>query len=394
MTSPRHRPGTAQELLDMVRASMENRTRLEIIGTGSKRRLGRAVEADAVLDMSALAGITLYEPEELVMTAAAGTLLAEIETALAARHQLLAFEPLDLGPLYGLEPGAGTLGGMVSCGLAGPRRIAAGAVRDHVLGLEAVTGHGTLVKAGGRVVKNVTGYDVPKLMAGSYGTLAALVSLTLKVMPAPQEERTITLVGPGVAEGLRLMRQALGGVYAISGAAYLPGWATASYDHQPVVFLRLEGFAASVAARFDALRALLREHGAVRELEGEASADVWRTFRQLGPALADDADDLWRLSLPPMASAELALALERELGARYWLDWAGGLLWLLAPPGDHAALIRERAAAAGGHATCLRGGTSAPFHPLGAAKLALTRRIKAGFDPLGLFNPGRMYEGV
>src|SRR5690606_38403224 len=159
-------------------------------------------------------------------------------------------------------------------------------------------------------------------------------SFTLKVMPAPQEERTITLVGPGVAEGLRLMRQALGGAYAISGAAYLPGWATASYDHQPVVFLRLEGFAASVAARFDALRALLREHGAVRELEGEASADVWRTFRQLGPALADDADDLWRLSLPPMASAELALALERALGARYWLDWAGGLLWLLAPPGD------------------------------------------------------------
>jgi glycolate oxidase FAD binding subunit len=241
----------------------------------------------------------------------------------------------------------------------------------------------------------VTGYDLSKLLTGSHGTLAALTSLTVKVMPAPEEERTIALIGPGAEEGLHLMRRALGGAYAISGAAYLPGWATASYDHRPVVFLRIEGFAASVAARLRALCALVREHGEVLELDGEASADVWRTFRQLGPALADDADDLWRLSLPPMAAADLARSLEGELGARYWLDWAGGLLWLLVPPGDHAALIRDRVSAAGGHATCLRGRAGgAPFHPLEAGKLALTRRIKAGFDPMGLFNPGRMYEGV
>src|SRR5690606_21464388 len=163
-----------------------------------------------------------------------------------------------LGPLYGHVPGAGTLGGMVSVGLAGPRRIAAGAVRDHVLGLEAVTGHGELANAGGRVVKNVTGYDVAKLVTGSYGTLAALTALSLKVMPAPEEERTIALVGPGVEEALRLMRQALRGTYAISGAAYLPNWATAAYDPEPVVFLRLEGFAASVAARCKQLCQLAR----------------------------------------------------------------------------------------------------------------------------------------
>jgi len=396
MPSSRHTPQSAEDLRDIVRSGMAAGTRFEILGMGSKRRLGRAVAADEIIDMSALSGITLYEPEELVMTALAGTPLAEIEAALAQRRQVMAFEPLDLGPLYGHAPGAGTLGGMVSAGLAGPRRIAAGAVRDHILGIEAVTGHGELVKAGGRVVKNVTGYDLPKLVTGSYGTLCILTSLTLKVMPAPEEERTIALAGLDVEEALRLMRRVLAGPHAISGAAYLPAWATAAYDHRPVVFLRLEGFAASVAARFRALAAQMPEQGEMMELDGEASGDVWRTFRQLGPALADDGDDLWRLSIPPSAAADLARGLEGELKARYWLDWAGGLLWLLVPPSaaDAARLIRERASAAGGHATCLRGAAAEPFHPLDAARLALTRRIKAGFDPMGLLNPGRMYEGV
>lgn len=396
MASRSLRPKDADELLSMVRERMEAKAPVEVLGSGSKRALGRKVAAGDTIDLTGLSGISLYEPEELVLTAMAGTPLADIEAALTEKRQHLAFEPLDLGPLYGAKPGAGTLGGMVATGLAGPRRISAGAVRDHVLGLEAVTGHGELVKAGGRVVKNVTGYDLPKLVTGSFGTLALLTKLTVKVMPAPEAERTLIFLGAGVADGLEVMRKSMAGPYAISGAAYLPAWATPAHGHQSATFLRLEGFEASVAARFDALCAFCREHGEVQDLSGEASADVWRTFRQLGPALADDADDLWRLSVPPSASAGLAHSLEESLGAKYWLDWAGGLVWCLVPPGTEKSeeTVRALAEGAGGHAMCLRGAGDNPFHPLSDAKMALTRRIKESFDPLALFNPGRMYEGL
>ena len=212
-------PRTAAELAAAVR---ESAGPLELLGAGSKRGLGRPVNSGQHLDLSHLSGIRLYEPEELVLTAGAGTRLAEIEQALAAKRQMLAFEPPDLGPLYGMPAGEGTLGGMLACNLAGPRRPKAGAARDHFLGALAVNGQGEIFKTGGQVVKNVTGYDLCKLLAGSFGTLAALAEVTVKVLPAPEHERSLLLPGLEDAAAVAIMTRALGSAAEVSGAAHLP----------------------------------------------------------------------------------------------------------------------------------------------------------------------------
>jgi glycolate oxidase FAD binding subunit len=184
-------PATAEETLNIVRWAAGEETPLEIVGHGSKRGIGRPSQAEHVLDLSQLSGVTLYEPEELVLSARAGTPLAEIEALLERHNQQLAFEPMDYGPLLGGEPGRGTIGGVLGANLSGPRRIKAGAARDHVLGVNAVSGRGEAFKSGGRVVKNVTGYDLSKGLAGSWGTLAVVTDVTFKVLPAAETERTL-----------------------------------------------------------------------------------------------------------------------------------------------------------------------------------------------------------
>src|SRR5262245_39436887 len=230
-------PRTPAELAAAVK---ESAGPLEIVGAGSKRGLGRPVNTGEVLELSRLSGITLYEPEELVLTAGCGTRLTEIEQALAARKQILAFEPPDLGPLYGRPAGEGTLGGLLACNLAGPRRPKAGAARDHFLGALAVNGQGEIFKTGGRVVKNVTGYDLCKLLAGSFGTLAALAEATVKVLPAPEEERTLAIPDLEDTRAVQVMTQALGSAVEVSGAAHLPAETTlglADAGNGPVTLL-------------------------------------------------------------------------------------------------------------------------------------------------------------
>ena len=246
-------PRTAAELAAAV---LESAGPLEVLGAGSKRGLGRPVNSGQRLDLSHLSGISLYEPEELVLTAGAGTRLAEIDQALTAKRQMLAFEPPDLGPLYGRPPGQGTLGGMLACNLAGPRRPKAGSARDHFLGALAVNGQGEIFKTGGRVVKNVTGYDLCKLLAGSFGTLAALAEVTVKVLPAPEHERSLLLSGLEDAAAVAIMCRALGSAAEVSGAAHLPA-AVASLLPQgsgAATLLRLEGTTLSVAERIALLR--------------------------------------------------------------------------------------------------------------------------------------------
>src|SRR5262245_38897731 len=256
------KPRDAKEVEGAIRWALAEGKTLEIVGAGSKRALGRPSQSDLTLDLSGLTGVTLYEPEELVLSARAGTPIAEIETLVAAHGQELAFEPMDYGPILGASASQGTLGGVLATNLSGPRRIKAGAARDHFLGVSAVSGRGETFKSGGRVVKNVTGYDLCKLLAGSFGTLAAMTEVTVKTLPKAETEETLILLGLDDATAIRAMAAATGAPCDVSGAAHLPApiaarIGSAAAAGRPLTALRVEGVAPSVAHRMSTLPALL-----------------------------------------------------------------------------------------------------------------------------------------
>ena len=397
------RPSTAEELREAIAWAAAEQAALEILGAGSKRGLGCPVEAETQVALEGLAGIGLYEPAELVMSAWAGTPLAEIEARLAENHQQLAFEPADYGALLGGEPGRGTIGGVFACNLSGPRRIKAGAARDHFLGVQAVTGRGELIKSGGRVVKNVTGYDLCKLFAGSFGTLVAMTEVTFKVLPAAEHETTLLLRPRGRQAGFAALRKAMGSTADVAGAAFLPaaaggrsaisGVAEAAAD---LAALRLEGPAPSVRARAVRLQALLADDGDIEDLAPADSAALWREVRDV--ALLPPGRPLWRVSVPPAAAAALVEGLERHLELAWLADWAGGLLWLAVADGSDAGATRIRASlpGSGGRATLIRASAelrrAVPvFQPQEPALARLSARVKDSFDPRRVLNPGRMY---
>jgi glycolate oxidase FAD binding subunit len=375
---------------------------LEVFGSGTRRGLGRPVDAAHWLDVSALRGVLAYEPEELILTALPGTSLAEIESLLATRKQCLAFEPPYL-------TGAGTLGGAVSTGLSGPRRPKAGAVRDHLLGVTAVSGRGELFKAGGKVVKNVTGYDLPKLIAGSYGTLAVITELTIKVLPAQEDTRTLVLGGQSAADAVRTMTSVLQSTADVSAACYLPagisvpGVAVAG-DASSTAF-RLEGVGPSVEFRLSRLRQQRQSAGSIATFDPEPSLSFWRGIRDVTPFAGDSAHGLWRISVPPSRGAEVLAKIQASVpGARAFLDWGGGLIWLQSSAladgaGAVADKVRAVLAQSGGHATLIRASDEVRrsvnvFQPQAAALAALSKRVKLQFDPKRVLNPGRMYADV
>ncbi len=401
-------PETSDQLAEVIAWAAAEETPLEVIGGGSKRALGRPVQASHGLDLSRFTGITLYEAEELVLSAGAATPLAEIQAALAERRQQLAFEPLDLGPLFGRPAGGGTIGGVLACNLSGPRRIKAGAARDHFLGFIAVSGRGELFKSGGRVVKNVTGYDLGKLLAGSYGTLAAMTAVTVKVLPAPEKTRTVLLFGLDDATAGQAMTRALTSMHEVSGAAHLPAAAAAgsavSYVAEAgggVTALRVEGPGPSVGHRCAALRRELADLGQTEELHSRNSALLWQELTALRPLAERPELVVWRLSLPPQAGPRAVREITDDSPYLYYYDWGGGLVWLGLPAdgGVDEGRVRAAVASHGGHATLVRApealrAAAAVFQPLEPAKAALTQRIKDGFDPRRVLNPGRMYPGV
>lgn len=333
-----------------------------------------------IVPTDALAGVIAYEPAELVLTVGAGTPLAEIEALLAANGQMLAFDPFDHGALLGGEPGAATIGGVVAAGVSGSRRLSAGAARDHLLGFRAVSGRGELFVAGGKVVKNVTGYDVSKLMAGCWGRLALLVELSLKVLPAPRERASLVLEGLSDRAAIAAMARAMGGPFEVAAAAHFP-----RASGRAATVLRVEGFGPSVDARLADLADALGGD-AVR---GDEECALWAVPRMLEP-LAGGAL-LWRIVVPPSAGAEIVEGLGRA-ASRWLYDWAGGLVWLATD--DPGAPVREVAERAGGHAMLVR---AAPeiraripaLHPEPPAVAALAQRIRRSFDPAGVFATAR-----
>jgi len=400
------RPADVQGLRDCVAAAAEAAQPLEILGGGSKRELGRPLQVAHTLDLSAFSGIVSYEPSELVMTARAATPLAEIMAALAGQNQMLAFEPPDLGAVLG-NSGGQTIGGVISCNLAGPRRFKAGAARDHFLGFAGISGRGESFKAGGKVVKNVTGYDLCKLMAGAYGTLVVLSEVTVKVLPRPEKTRTVLVFGLDDRQAVAAMSEALNAPHEVSGAAHLPASlgrrSAISYvaaAGSAVTALRLEGPGASVSHRCAALRGELAGFGATEELHSVNSARLWQEIGDAAPLAGDrEGRVVWRLSLPPTTTPALIEALARRGDVSYFLDWGGGLVWLaLADSEDGgAAAIRAALGSSGGHATLISGSaalrSAVPvFEPQSAALAALAARIKESFDPRRILNPGRMYR--
>jgi glycolate oxidase FAD binding subunit len=419
-------PRTADQVTEAIRWALSAGESFEVVAGGSKRALGRPVDATSVLDVAALSGIVSYEPAELVLTARAGTPMLLIEAALAEHSQCLAFEPPDFAVLLSTDAHAsdaacasgaandagagasaqlrGTLGGVIATGLSGPRRFKAGAARDHVLGITAVSGRGEVFVGGGKVVKNVTGYDIPKLMAGSYGTLAVLTEITMKVLPAPETAVTLVVTGLAIPEAVRAMTEVLQSPLDVTGACHLPAGIAApgkSADASATAF-RVEGFALSVQSRSEALRERLGALGVVDTLDHAESYAFWRAVRDVSPFAGAGSDWIWRISIPPASAATVVVRIERAFpGSRLFLDWGGGLIWLAHSDiaGYAAARLRDLIADVGGHATVIR----APafiranidvFQPQPAALAALAKRVKAQFDPSGVLNPGRMYAGV
>lgn len=402
------KPASAPQLRDAIAWAAAEEATLEVMGLGSKRGLGRPLQASHTLDLSALAGIVSYEPSELVLTARAGTPMREIEALLRENRQVLGFEPPDLAPLFGGREGDGTIGGVIASNLAGPRRVKAGAARDHFLGMSGVSGRGEAFKAGGKVVKNVTGYDLCKLLAGSFGTLAVMDEVTVKVLPAPDKARTVLVFGLDDARAAAAMADALNSPFEISAAAHLPARVASRVDVSyvrnaggAVTALRIEGTAVSVAARCAALRERLGSYGAVEELHSMNSAKLWRAIRDVAPLLPDPRAVIWRLSVPPSEGARAAAAIAAVRDVELFYDWGGGLIWLATETtaDGGAAAVRAAVGASGGHATLIRAAdalrAAVPvFEPQPGALGALTARVKDGFDPRRILNPGRMYAGV
>ena len=399
-------PASLAEAADCVRAARDARAPLEIMGAATKRGFGRPVDAVRQLTTAAMSGILSYHPEELILVARAGTRMAEINAVLAEKGQHLAFEPPDFADLYpgGDVTGAeGTLGGVISCNLSGPRRLVAGAARDHFLGFTAVNGVGEIFKGGGPVVKNVTGYDLPKLMAGAFGTLALMDELTVKTMPRPEKTRTALFYGLDALAANAAMTRALGGTYEVTGAAFLPEVMAQLSDVErvgmkgSVTALRIEGSGPAVAHHCARLRADLG--GASDELHSTNSHAFWREVKNATRFLDDDAI-LWRVSVPPSEGAKIVAGYGIDLqGCNFFLDWGGGLIWLSLPAtgGAHAQEVRAALQKSGGHATLVRA-PEAERRKVGVFEVegsrALVARVKQAFDPDCMLNPGRMVEGL
>ena len=401
------RPGDEDELAAAVAAAGSENRPLEVCGRGSKRAVGRPTQTAARLSAEKLTGVTLYEPRELVISARAGTPIRELEDTLAENDQWLAFEPIDVGPLLGQEAGLGSVGAVFATNLSGSRRIQAGAARDHLLGLRGVNGRGEVFKSGGRVIKNVTGYDLCRGLSGSWGTLAVLTEVTMKVLPRAEATRTLILRGLTDEVAVDAMCSALGSPFEVSGAVHLPVSCALAMQvdglvrkNQAVTALRLETFASFLDYRFDRLAETLAAYGKAVALDNAASAVFWEGVRTLKFFAGSDGA-IWRISVAPDRAERLFTEISRHLKCRAVYDWSGGLIWLdVAPSRDAGAMeVRRAIVEIGGHATLIRAEPAVRaavdvFQPPGSGAMELTRRIKNAFDPAGVLNPGRMYAGV
>lgn len=401
------KPETAAQVLEVISWAVANDSPLEIQGGGSKQAIGRPLKVQSTLSLAGLTGITLYEPEELILRARVGTTIEEIETILRDKNQELAFEPPDMTHLLGTRDTQSTIGGILATNLSGPRRIKSGAARDHFLGVAAISGRAEEFKSGGRVVKNVTGYDLCKGLSCSWGTLAVMTEVTLKVLPSAEKVTTLVVSGLNDAEAITAMSVAMNSSCEVSGAAHLPEIIAAQSPSNEIsslgasaTLLRLEGFGPSVESRTTQLEVLLASMGSITKFSDDA--DIWQGIRDVLYFGENAKSAVWRLSVPPRQGANVTAAIATEMaGAKFYFDWAGGLIWLAVPELNNASAdaIRKCLEASGGHATLIRASkatreTTEIFEPLAEGLMGLTTKLKDNFDPSGVLNPGRMYANI
>ena len=402
------RPAAEWELQSMIAKLAGSRRSIEIVGHGALRNIGRVVQPDVVLTTATLKGVTLYEPTELVMSARSGTPLYEVEAILAARNQMLPFEPIDLGPASGAPSGALSIGGVFATNISGARRLLAGSSRDNLLGVRAVNGRAELFKSGGRVMKNVTGIDLARGLTGSWGTLAVLTEVTFKVLPVPQSIRTLVYSGLPDDLAIEALTLAAATPFEVSGAVHLDKGAAGRLKSKKLqnagkslTLLRLENFTPSVEERAEKLKKVLQVYGTPIELNSEDSWEVWNEFRTLAMLPFSTDTSLWRISTLPTKAAQVVAAIAKFMELAVVYDWAGGQIWLEVPATSDAgaADIRRAVATQGGHATLIRAkpevrATVDVFEPMKPEYERLTRNIKLAFDPGRLLNPGRMYASL
>ncbi|MGE8102854.1 FAD-binding protein [Allorhizobium sp. NPDC080224] len=397
-------PSTETEAAEIIRDHADRKTPLHIRGGGTRAGFGNSVTAETTLSSAGLTGIVEYNPAEMVITARAGTPVAEIEAALAANGQGMAFEPMDHRGAMGTS-GTPTIGGLFAVNSSGPRRFTAGAARDHLLGVRFVNGAGEIVKAGGKVMKNVTGLDLVKLLAGSHGTLGFLTEVTFKVLPVPKTATTIVVSGLEDEQAMKLLAAALSLSVEVSGAAHLPESVRGRFiggklPEGAATVMRLEGLAASVAVRAEKLMAAMAGLGPVSRLDAGETKSLWAEIRDVLPYADGTARPLWRLSMAPSQAWKLVAGLRLRAGIDAYYDWQGGLVWMRMEADPEAEVLRQGIRTlGGGHATLARAAPLvraelAAFEPQSPAVALLSDRVRAKLDPHRIFNPGLMMQGV
>ncbi len=400
-------PGGEYELHQFIAQAAAAGTTLEIGGRGSKRDIGRPVQAETVVSTASMSGITLYEPNELVISARAGTLVHMVEATLARNKQQLAFEPIDLGPVMGEPEGQGSIGAVFASNLSGSRRILAGSARDHFLGVRAINGKGELFKSGGRVLKNVTGYDLTRGITGSWGTLAVMSEVTMKVLPAAEAVATLVFEGLTDDVAIEAMCEAMATPFEVSGTLHLQGELVPAMEMdalgkrgQAVTAVRLETYADSIDERVRKLSRAIAEFGEPKILNDIEARLFWTNARKL-QFLQGTAGSLWRISVAPRNGARLVAAITRRLKCRTAYDWSGGLVWLIVDSGRDAGAteVRRCVGEIGGHAMLIRAEPAIRsavdvFQTLDSGTARLAAGIKSAFDPEGILNPGRMYASL
>lgn len=385
-------PKSEEALCDLVKSTIGNKQTIKITGGGT-RRIGNAIQADKIVSTSAIKGVSIFEPGALTLVAKAGTSLDEIQKLLATENQHLPFEPADYRGLLGTK-GTSTIGGVVAAGISGPRRIQVGAVRDSLIGVRFVNGEGVAIKNGGRVMKNVTGYDLVKLMAGSHGTLGILTEVAFKILPMVEKSNTILVRGLSDDEATSVMSKALGSPFDIAGAAHT----TDASQANAITLIRVEGFKKSVTYRITQLKELIaREAGksAIIDVETNAkkSIELWKSVRDVEPFHKANGA-VWKISVKPTDGAKVVAALHSAMSIKSLYDWGGGLVWLLVEEDTiaNAKMVRQAVENAKGHATLMRAGNKTfskieAFHPQATRLANISNQLRAQFDPHGIFNP-------
>ena len=406
-------PQNEKEVSSCIKKFYKSNTPIELLGSGSKKKIGRMIQCARTLSLSKLEGIIEYLPEELYIKAKAGTSIKKIEEELKKNNQQLAFEPIDFGTLLNNKSDFGTAGGQVACNISGPRRFKVGSVRDHVLGFRGVNGKGEIIKSGGTVVKNVTGYDLSKLMSGSYGTLVALTEITFKVLPKPEESKTLIIHNQKIETAIDFLDKSVSSSNDVSGAVFFPNdlkvpgcivdientFKLNDLKHEgSILAIRIEGSRNSISERIENLiRELKIVNLNISILDAHQSEIFWNKVKTL-EFFSNSKNSIMRIVIPPAESVNLIYQFSNRF--KYYLDWGGALIWLEAFELSEQMFesIRKKVVRVGGYVTMIKNSDYLPYveevFTINRERFNLSQNIKKSFDPKRILNPGKMYTGI